>query len=71
MTRESGTKEQCYEQLLLGKAIKADGWLEQIRIAAMEHAAILKAARARVVREGAATEIPVDQRDTSGSGGPG
>ena len=38
---------------------------------ALDQLAILKAARARVVREGAATEIPVDQRDTSGSGGPG
>jgi Fe-S cluster assembly protein SufD len=35
------TKEQCFEQLLLGKAVKSEGWLEQIRTAALEHAANL------------------------------
>jgi Fe-S cluster assembly protein SufD len=35
------TKEQCFEQLLLGKAIKSKGWLEKIRVEALEHARIL------------------------------
>lgn len=35
------TKEQCFEQLLLGKAVKSEDWLEQIRTTALEHAAIL------------------------------
>lgn len=35
------TKEQCFEQLLLGKAVKSEDWLGQIRTAALEHAAIL------------------------------
>ena len=48
------------------------GVIQELRAKrALDQLAILKAARARVVREGAATEIPVDQRDTSGSGGPG
>lgn len=32
------TKEQCFEQLLLGKAVKSDGWLENIRVEALERA---------------------------------
>jgi Fe-S cluster assembly protein SufD len=35
------TKEQCFEQLLLGKAVKSEGWLEQIRVDALEHAEVL------------------------------
>lgn len=35
------TKEQCFEQLLLGKAVKSEGWLEQIRVEALERARIL------------------------------
>ncbi len=35
------TKEQCFEQLLLGKAVKADGWLESIRVEALESAKAL------------------------------
>ena len=38
-------KEQCFEQLLLGKAIKSSvqsaGWLERIRLEALQHAAAL------------------------------
>lgn len=35
------TKEQCFEQLLLGKAVKSKGWLEQIRLEALAHAEVL------------------------------
>jgi Fe-S cluster assembly protein SufD len=35
------TKEQCFEQLLLGKAVKSEGWLEQIRSEALQRAAAL------------------------------
>jgi Fe-S cluster assembly protein SufD len=35
------TKEQCFEQLLLGKAVKSEGWLEKIRVEALEHAEAL------------------------------
>ncbi len=35
------SREQCFEQLLLGKTVKSQGWLERIRTAALEHAAIL------------------------------
>ena len=35
------TKEQCFEQLLLGKAVKSEGWLERIRLEALEHAEVL------------------------------
>lgn len=35
------TKEQCYEQLLLGKAVKSEGWLETIRVEALESAKAL------------------------------
>jgi Fe-S cluster assembly protein SufD len=41
------TKEQCFEQLLLGKAVKSKSWLEQIRTEALEHAAILNFPSAR------------------------
>jgi Fe-S cluster assembly protein SufD len=41
------TKEQCFEQLLLGKAVKSEGWLEQIRLEALEHAEILNFPSAR------------------------
>ena len=32
------TKEQCFEQLLLGKAVKSEGWLEKIRLDALARA---------------------------------
>jgi len=35
------TKEQCYEQLLLGKAVKSNGWLEKIRLDALTRAQAL------------------------------
>lgn len=35
------TREQCFEQLLLGKAVKSEGWLEQIRLDALAHAEVL------------------------------
>ena len=35
------TKEQCYEQLLLGKAVKSEGWLEKIRLDALSRAQAL------------------------------
>ena len=49
MIPEPGNKEQCFEQLLLGKAIKSavqstvksGAWLEQIRLEALQHAAAL------------------------------
>ena len=45
MTPEPGNKEQCFEQLLLGKAIKSTipsgAWLERIRLEALQHAAVL------------------------------
>jgi len=31
MTAKSGTKEQCFEQLLLGKTVKSENWLAPIR----------------------------------------
>ena len=34
-------KEQCFEQLLLGKAVKSNGWLEQVRVDALERARTL------------------------------
>ena len=34
-------KEQCFEQLLLGKAIKSAAWLEKIRLEALVHAEVL------------------------------
>jgi Fe-S cluster assembly protein SufD len=41
------TKEQCFEQLLLGKAVKSEGWLEKIRLEALEHAEVLNFPSAR------------------------
>jgi Fe-S cluster assembly protein SufD len=41
MTLKPGTREQCFEQLLLGKAVKSEGWLEQIRLDALAHAEVL------------------------------
>jgi Fe-S cluster assembly protein SufD len=45
MIPESWNKEQCFEQLLLGKAIKSavqsGPWLERIRLEALQHAAAL------------------------------
>ena len=35
------TKEQCFDQLLLGKAVKSEGWLEAIRVEALESARAL------------------------------
>ncbi|HEY0664671.1 MAG TPA: Fe-S cluster assembly protein SufD [Gallionella sp.] len=42
MTLESATREQCFEQLLLGKAVKSAGWLEAIRDEALARARDLK-----------------------------
>lgn len=41
MTRESAIREQCFEQLLLGKAVKSAGWLEAIRDEALARARVL------------------------------
>jgi Fe-S cluster assembly protein SufD len=41
------TREQCFEQLLLGKAVKSEGWLEQIRLEALEHAEAMNFPSAR------------------------
>lgn len=35
------TKQQCFEQLLLGKAVKSKGWLEKIRLDALARAQAL------------------------------
>jgi Fe-S cluster assembly protein SufD len=35
------TKEQCFEQLLLGKSVKSEGWLEKIRRDALARAQVL------------------------------
>ncbi|MEO8342812.1 MAG: Fe-S cluster assembly protein SufD [Gallionella sp.] len=35
------TKEQCFEQLLLGKTVKSEGWLEQLRLDAFKRAEAL------------------------------
>jgi Fe-S cluster assembly protein SufD len=35
------TKEQCFEQLLLGKTVKSEGWLEKIRLDALTRAQTL------------------------------
>ena len=43
----TGTKEQCFEQLLLGKTVKSSGWLEPIRLDALEHAHALNFPSAR------------------------
>jgi len=34
-------KEQCYEQLLLGKTVKSAGWLEKVRLDALSRAQVL------------------------------
>ncbi|HSM98110.1 MAG TPA: hypothetical protein VLS47_03755, partial [Gallionella sp.] len=45
MTAKPGTREQCFEQLLLGKTVrsaaKSGGWLEKIRLEALAHAEAL------------------------------
>lgn len=41
MAQEQGTREQCFEQLLLGKAVKSEGWLETVRAEALESARAL------------------------------
>ena len=49
MTQASTTmsKEQCFDQLLLGKSVKSEGWLEQIRVDALEHAQAMNFPSAR------------------------
>ena len=51
MIPEPGNKAQCFEQLLLGKAVKSAtksaGWLERIRLEALTHAAALNFPSAR------------------------
>jgi Fe-S cluster assembly protein SufD len=47
MTLKPGIREQCFEQLLLGKAVKSEGWLEQIRLDALAHAEVLNFPSAR------------------------
>lgn len=50
MAQEQGTREQCFEQLLLGKAVKrvpgqelsgSEGWLAAVRVEALERASAL------------------------------
>lgn len=41
MTSKPETKEQCFEQLLIGKTVKSEIWLEQIRLEALAHAKAL------------------------------
>lgn len=41
------SKEQCFEQLLLGKVIQSEPWLEDIRVAALARAQILNFPSAR------------------------
>jgi len=41
MTSKPGTKEQCFEQLLLGKSVKSENWLEKMRVEALAHAEVL------------------------------
>lgn len=41
MTRELVAREQCFEQLLLGKAVSSEGWLEAVRDEALERAKAL------------------------------
>jgi len=36
------TKEQCFEQLLLGKVVRSNGWLDDIRVDALARAQALK-----------------------------
>ena len=40
-TIATGTEQQCFEQLLLGKTVKSEGWMEPIRTSALEHAQAL------------------------------
>lgn len=40
-------KQQCFEQLLLGKTVQSEGWLEHIRTEALEHAEALNFPSAR------------------------
>lgn len=40
-TSTTMSKEQCFEQLLLGKAVKSSGWLESVRVEALESARAL------------------------------
>ncbi len=40
-------KEQCFEQLLLGKTVQSEGWLEQIRVQALQRAEALNFPSAR------------------------
>ena len=47
MVLEQGTQEQCFEQLLLGKAVKSAGWLEPMRVAARHHAEAMSFPSAR------------------------
>ncbi|MHB1236552.1 MAG: Fe-S cluster assembly protein SufD [Gallionella sp.] len=41
LTPKNLTREQCFEQLLLGKTVKSAGWLENIRVEALAHARTL------------------------------
>jgi Fe-S cluster assembly protein SufD len=41
MTHELVAREQCFEQLLLGKAVRSEGWLEAVRGEALERARAL------------------------------
>ncbi len=41
MTTKPASKEQCFEQLLLGKAVQSEGWLAPIRVEALERAKVL------------------------------
>ena len=47
LTQKQGTKEQCFGQLLLGKSVKSEAWLEQIRLEALAHAETLNFPSAR------------------------
>src|SRR5512145_2197607 len=38
MAREPVTREQCFEQLLLGKAVESTGWLAGVRVEALARA---------------------------------
>lgn len=40
-TPKSLTREQCFEQLLLGRPVKSNGWLDKIRTEALAHARTL------------------------------
>ena len=49
MTQASKTmsKQQCFEQLLLGKAVKSEAWLDKIRLEALVHAEVMSFPSAR------------------------